>query len=85
MSTEKRSIAEKTAQLAAVQKALPRWTQANFDKLSAHDKNLFEKAFCTNTGDPHYRELETLSYKDGDAERSIRRVEKGTPALTAHA
>jgi len=76
LAARQKQILQKTAQLAAVQKAIPRWTEANFAKLSAHDKNLFEKAFCTNTADPHYRELETLNYKDGNADRSIR-IPKG--------
>lgn len=76
LASRKKLIDQKTAQLQNVQQALARWTQANFDKLSAQEKSLFEKAFSTNTGDPHYRELETLTYKDGAAERSIR-IPKG--------
>ncbi|HEY2841219.1 MAG TPA: phospholipase C, phosphocholine-specific, partial [Pirellulales bacterium] len=71
-----KTLAQKNAQLQGVLKDRQRWTEANFNQLSALQKNLYEKAFCTNTGDPHYRELETLKYKDGDAERSLR-VPKG--------
>ena len=40
-----------------------------FEKLSAREKSLHEKAFCTNTGDLDYRQLIELKYKDGANER----------------
>lgn len=53
-----------------------RWTRENFDKLSAMQQNLHRKAFSTNTNDPHYRQLDSLRYKDGDTEYEMK-VPKG--------
>ena len=52
------------------------WSAANFEKLSQEDKNLHTKAFSTNSNDPHYRELTTLKYKDGNIDREMK-VPKG--------
>jgi len=52
------------------------WSAENFEKLSQEDKNLHKNAFSTNRNDPHYRELTTLRYKDGDIEREMK-VPKG--------
>ena len=40
--------------------------------LSPRDQALHRKAFDTNRGDPHYRELEDLQYKDGEISRSMK-------------
>ena len=53
-----------------------RWSDENFEKLSPRDKNLHTKAFSTNNKEPHYRELTTLRYKDGNTEREMK-VPKG--------
>ncbi|CAN5545039.1 phospholipase C, phosphocholine-specific [soil metagenome] len=47
-----------------------------FDKLPTKLKSLHHRAFVTNVNDPAYRELTTLTYKDGDATRSVK-VPKG--------
>lgn len=52
------------------------FTPENFAKLSQRAQNLHSKAFTTNEKDPDYHELETLTYKDGDTERTIR-IPKG--------
>ncbi len=52
------------------------WDQDAFENLSSREKSLYEKAFCTNSGDPAYRELAELTYQDGDAERKVQ-VPKG--------
>lgn len=44
----------------------------SLSELSARDQALHRKAFDTNTGDPHYRELEDLEYKDGEVTRSMK-------------
>ena len=48
-----------------------KWSVENFEKLSEYEKNLHNKAFLTNHKDPYYRELTTLSYKDGNTEREM--------------
>ncbi|MET3880445.1 phosphocholine-specific phospholipase C [Chitinophaga sp. OAE865] len=53
-----------------------KFTVANFAKLSRRAQNLHNKAFTTNIADPDYHELETLTYKDGDTERTVQ-VPKG--------
>jgi len=47
------------------------YTREKYEQLSQHEKNLHEKAFTANKKDPHYHELTTLKYKDGDFEREI--------------
>lgn len=57
---QKRIAAEKT-----------KWTQENWNKLSARERSLHAKAFCDNSGDPLYRRLATLKYTDGGQERTV--------------
>lgn len=47
------------------------FTEEAYQKLSAREKSLHERAFSTNTGDKDYHSLETLNYKDGDEDRTI--------------
>jgi phospholipase C len=50
---------------------LERWTDENFARLSSNERALHQKAFVTNSGRLDYRELTTLSYKDGPVERTM--------------
>ena len=59
------------ASLARVQAERPLWTQENYEKLSARDKNLHEKAFSTNAADPTYRQLDLFNYADGTVQRQL--------------
>jgi phospholipase C len=52
------------------------WTQERFDKLSPREKSLHARAFCTNVGDPSYRQLTEIAYHDGEIERRMH-VPKG--------
>jgi len=52
------------------------YTQENFDKLPQREKNLHEKAFCTNSGHPDYHELTSLEYEDEGVRRQLR-IPKG--------
>lgn len=45
---------------------------AEFDKLTEYQKSLHRKAFDTNTGDPHYRELTDLTYDDNGTSHSMK-------------
>lgn len=69
-------IQEVAERLDRVEKERSQWNQEAFDRLSPRDKNLLAKAFSSNSGDPHYRQLEKLTYSDGDKERHIN-VPKG--------
>ncbi len=67
------SPSEKTAKdLATIREALSRWRSVDPAERAAHPENLHRKAFTTNEGDPHFRELETVTYRDGETERSMR-------------
>lgn len=52
------------------------YTGKHWEGLEARAKNLHRKAFTTNEGDPDFRSLTTLTYRDGDVERTIN-VPKG--------
>ena len=69
-------IQEKSESLKQVEDERLKWTQEAFDRLSPRDKNLLTKAFSTNTGDPNYRQLARLTYRDGNNERHVQ-VPKG--------
>ena len=51
-------------------------SKGNFDKLSAKEKALNEKAFTVNSQDPDFHNLQTLRYNDGNTERELQ-VPKG--------
>ncbi len=65
-----------TAALKNYEKERAAWTQERYDKLSPREKALHERAFVTNTGDPAYRQLAEITYRDGGTERKVR-VPKG--------
>ena len=54
----------------------PKFSNEAYAKLPQRERNLHEKAFSTNAGDPAYRELTTLRYRDGANERQMK-VPKG--------
>lgn len=70
------AIRKKQEVLDNAKKELDQYSQANFNKLSQKEKNLHQKAFTINSGDPNYHKLETVSYLEGNSEREIR-VPKG--------
>jgi phospholipase C len=47
-------------------------TGQKLEDLSPQAQALYKKAFDTNTGDPHYRNLEDLVYRDNETERSMK-------------
>ncbi|WP_339810076.1 phospholipase C, phosphocholine-specific [uncultured Imperialibacter sp.] len=55
---------------------LQQWTPEAFEKLSARAKNLHNKAFTTNIGDPDYHKVEDMTYSDNGTERTTK-VPKG--------
>ncbi len=72
---EAREIAEqiqgKSNYLVSVQNDLHKWTPEQYARLSAYEKNLHEKAFTTNKNDPHYHELDTLSYPENGQTQQV--------------
>ncbi len=67
-----KQLAEKKRWLPLAEQDLKQWTPENFAKLSATEKNLHTKAFTNNRNDADYRQLTTLTYKDGDTEREVK-------------
>jgi phospholipase C len=75
-AAQKKKINQTRAELAAVRRYLETYTAEQFAKLDARAKNIHQKAFTTNQADPHYRQLATLNYEDGDKKRQMQ-VPKG--------
>lgn len=65
------SIKNKQEALDRARAEIAQWNFENYDKLSADQKKLFANAFVTNTGDPEYRNLTKLKYRDGNKEREL--------------
>ncbi len=71
-----KKLQKKKQQLNQVNDVLKNWNYENFEKLSEFDKNLHNKAFTTNIGDPHYHKTESLTYDDHGNHRTLK-VPKG--------
>jgi len=67
----KEELEHKRLALESAKRDLPIYTEEAFAGLSARARNLYQKAFTTNAGDPHYRELTTVRYKDSGVEREM--------------
>lgn len=57
--------------LGYIEQDLVKYAPEKFNSLSAREKNLHQKAFTTNIGDPDYRTLSTISYQDGETQRRM--------------
>ncbi|MFD1772265.1 phosphocholine-specific phospholipase C [Sphingobacterium suaedae] len=42
-----------------------------FSKLDTHSQEIHRRAFVTNTGDPHYHQLETIAYTDAEGTKEV--------------
>jgi phospholipase C len=67
----KANIAELKKYLAIIEADQKKYTPENYERLSAREKTLHQKAFDTNKKDPFYHQLSPLTYKDGDTERRM--------------
>ncbi|GAB3992073.1 phospholipase C, phosphocholine-specific [Spirosoma daeguense] len=67
----RRTLKQKTALLNELTDEGDQYTADKFEKLSARAKALHQKAFTTNENDPHYRQLDRLTYQDGDVTRNV--------------
>jgi phospholipase C len=76
MDKVRKDLSKKEAVLREAQEGLKKWSRENFEQLSSEAKSLYEKAFCTNTGDPHQHELTTLSYEVNGEQRELK-IPKG--------
>ncbi|MCD0488564.1 phospholipase C, phosphocholine-specific [Pedobacter sp. MC2016-14] len=64
-------LKEKAQQLQKVIQERREWNQERFDKLSEFEKHIHNNAFVTNTGDPHYHQLEYLNYQENGIDRAV--------------
>src|SRR5690606_35576112 len=63
-------------EVAKLKADIERYSMANFEALPRIEREIHQRAFVTNTGDPHYHELETIRYTDEVGEKSVQ-VPKG--------
>ena len=61
-----------TLKLEYYRKEVEKWSEANWQALPDQQKELHRKAFSTNEADPHYRELEEVTYDDGGTVRRMK-------------
>jgi phospholipase C len=71
-----RDLKTKKEMLEKIRRDQAVWNQARFDRLSAREKSIHNKAFVTNAGDPDYHKLEDFTYDDAGTERKMR-IPKG--------
>ncbi|RFS18784.1 phospholipase C, phosphocholine-specific [Chitinophaga silvatica] len=64
-------IAKKQEVLDNATAELKKWNKESFEKLTAEQKELFKRAFVINTGDPNFRNITDLKYKDGNEDREL--------------
>ena len=74
----KKEIAELEKRLARYQSEQGEFSQAQFESLPDRDKRLHDRAFTVNSGDPDFRKLTELAYRDGNIDRHML-VPKGDP------
>ena len=65
------AVRKMNGELEQIRQELALWSATTFEQLSPRERNLHEKAFTTNAGDPHYRELATIKYRDGFSKREM--------------
>ncbi|MPR33037.1 phosphocholine-specific phospholipase C [Salmonirosea aquatica] len=66
-----KKLAQEKAWLKMVEEDLVRYAPEKFEALPEPARNLHRKAFTTNTGDPDYRKLTPMTYRDGTQERQV--------------
>ncbi|HEU5052705.1 MAG TPA: phospholipase C, phosphocholine-specific [Hanamia sp.] len=71
LSKAQAAVAKKKEALENARKDLLAYTAEQFDKLSAKEKNLFQRAFTDNSKDPDYHNLTDLTYNDNGVERQL--------------
>lgn len=59
----KAELAKLTASLERHQHDLTEFSAENFAKLTPYEKSLHARAFSTNAGDPHYRDVQEMTYQ----------------------
>src|SRR5690606_16391188 len=69
--TDKKRLAAAEKVLAMIESNRSIYTRENFEKLSAKEKALNNKAFTVNSADPDFHSLTPLRYQDGTEEREL--------------
>lgn len=72
----KKEIETKKGVLKDAREGIQKWSPESFAKLPEYLKQLYNRAFTTNAGDPDYHTLETLKYEEGGVARELQ-VPKG--------
>lgn len=65
------ALAKRKEVLNKARKEVIDFSRENYDKLSAKEKSLYNRAFTTNAGDPWYHEVTTLSYEENGEKREL--------------
>ncbi|MNS62941.1 Non-hemolytic phospholipase C precursor [compost metagenome] len=76
LTEAKKKLEQKKKALVKIGTSNAKWNQAAYELLSQYEKNLHDKAFTTNNGDPDYHQVETLNYHEDGVERLVK-VPKG--------
>lgn len=66
-----RKLAAAREELESIRRERETYTDAGFAALTPMQRSLHDRAFTTNVGDPSYRKLTTLRYRDGGTERRM--------------
>ena len=66
-----KEIIKKKEILNDTEQGLLKWGKESFNKLSQHQKNLYNRAFTTNVGDSDFHKLETLRYVENGEQREL--------------
>jgi phospholipase C len=72
----KRQLANARVALKTASEDQKNYTAENFEKLSAREKSIHQKAFTTNYLDPNYHQLTDLRYREGETMRELK-IPKG--------
>ncbi|EPR71643.1 phosphocholine-specific phospholipase C [Cyclobacterium qasimii] len=72
----KKEIASKKEAIAFVNNSIDKFGPEAFEKLSAKDKEMHQRAFTTNIADPDYHKTEVLEYEE-DGEKRSTKIPKG--------
>lgn len=71
LSKAQKELARKKAFYETLKRDLELYTPENFEKLSAFQKNIHQKAFTNNRKDPNYRQLAMFEYEDQGEKRQL--------------
>jgi len=68
---DEKKLAEKKLMLEKANEAIKTYNRQGFEALSDFEKNIHQKAFVTNQGDPNYHQIEKMTYDDEGVKREM--------------